>query len=306
MPLLSDLRSSGGHYLYDLLNEPGLVSAPGAGDTAEATASDATVDVGTAAFPEPEGATATSEAAEGEALGFAVIEIEFPVNEGPGSIFYPSNFDGEPAEGDTVRYPTANGFTILPDGTIIAEEYGEYVCYYDDGDGEVEFTVVIDENAYVFADGATATATPSEDPDLYGGVNTSGTGGTVTATAPTGIANVGTIATGPGSTATATPAEGSVEGDVEIEAEGVEVTATPAEAVAELVEVASGDGVEVEATAAEATASGNVDAVGEGVTVFAGAPEGRAIGDRLPGSIPYAALTVVYPRNLLIVREQAA
>lgn len=298
-------NDSGDWYVYELEEAPNTARGIGAGDTAEATASDATVEVGTAGFAEGAGVTASGEAAEGEGLGHAVVTIKLPVNTGPRSIFYPDWFEGEPQEGDTITYPTTNGLVILPDGTAIAEDYGSWECVYDDGDETYEFTLVIDANAYVFADGATAEAEASDDPELYGGVNISGGGQTVTAAPSTGGATVGTIATGGGSTATTGASDATVSGPANVEGAGVEVEAISAEGVGEVEIQAEGAGDTVEATAAEATVEGDVNAEGEGVVVTAIAAEARATGDLLPGSIPYAALTVVYPRTLLIARAAA-
>lgn len=304
MPLLSDLKTSGGRLLYDLVLPPGFVSAAGSGATATTEAPGATVFTGTPGDASGAGATAEASAAEGH--GYRYVTLVEPFYFGPGSIFYPGHYEGTPTDGDVVRYPLRDGFTVLPDGTVVAEEYGSYDCIYYSSEGETEFTITIDENAYVYADGAEAQASAPDEVDLFAGVNVSGTGVTATTSAPSGGAVAGNIATGTGATATASAAQGSVTAAADAEAEGATATATAAEALAEPSVAAEGAGATATATAAEGAAAGAVVAEGEGVTVVATPAEVAAIGDRLPGQIPYAVLTVIYPKNLLIAREEAA
>lgn len=299
MPLLSDLRTaSGGHYLYDLLDAPGAGSASAAGATATATAADGSAAPG----PTGAGVTATATAAQGH--GYRFVQFVAPLRTGPESIFYPSRFDGTPNAGEVCRFPAVDGFNILSDGTIVSDAYGTFVCYYNDGTGEVEFTVELNENADVYAAGATAAASASN-ASLYGGVNIAGDAPDVTATPSTGTGTAGNIATGAGATATATPSGASLQAGAAAAGAGTTATAAASTGVGETTVAAEGEGVEVTTDAADATASGDVYGSGAGVTAVATPAAGVAVGDRLPGSIPYLAMTTVYPRNVLIARAAA-
>lgn len=251
------------------------------------------------------GVTAAADAPTATASGFGIVVLADPINTGPGSIAFFSNFEGTAQAGDIVRFPTTNGFHVLSDGTCIADvNTGSFECFYDDGGGEVAFTVTL--LPYVAAWGAGVEgAAQAPDASLYGGVNVSGSGVTDAATAPTGHATSGKIAVGAGATATAQAPDASVTAEADASGAGIEVTASAPDAVAETVALAQGEGVEATATAPEAEASGDVHGIGAGVTVESIAPTAFAQGDRLPGSIPYAALTTIYPIHLNIARVAA-
>lgn len=302
MPLLSDLRNSGGFFLYDLLTAPGVVSAVGAGETATASPPDATVTTGGSANAVGAGSTAPASAPEAEGQGYATVIVADPYL-GPGSIFYGAGeswglFEGTPANGDIITHPTDGGFRIAPNGEVESLVFGTWECfYYSPESGENPFSVTIDDSVRTHAGGATATAT-APNASLYGGVNIDGAGATVTTSAPQGGAVVGKIAPGPGATATTQAPEGSAAGEGAASGAGVEATASAPDAVGETEVLADGAGVEVSATAPEGSALGDVQPQGAGVTIEASAPTATAVGNALPGTIPYAALFVAYPTKI--------
>lgn len=299
MPLLADLKQTGGgYYLYDLIDAPGAAVAQGAGATVTASASTGSATQG----PTGAGVTVTASAAQGH--GYRFVQFTSPLRFGPDSIFYPSRFSGTPNPGEVARFPFVSGFNILSDGTIVSDAYGTFQCYYNDGGGEVAFTVTLNENADVYAAGSTATATPSTVSN-YGGVNIAGDAPDVVATPSTGTGTAGNIAPGAGSTATATAPGASVQAGAAASGAGSSATATPSTGVGETTVAADGAGVTATVAAAQASASGDVRPDGAGVTVVASAPAAVAVGDRRPGSIPYTCLTVIYPRDVLIARAAA-
>jgi len=83
------------------------------------------------------------------ASGYSTVSLAEPFDYGIGSIFWPLRWTGsDPETGDTVRFPTDDGFRILLDGTIQSSvNTGTYECWYDDGTGEVQFDVTLDDHA---------------------------------------------------------------------------------------------------------------------------------------------------------------
>lgn len=283
MPLLSDLRQSGGHFLYNLLNAPGSISAVGAGVTASASASG------------------------GSATGYVTVTFT-SILDAPGSIFHGwgqpwGNFTGTPHIGDTCRYPTNNGFAIAPDGSVSANAYGTYVCYYNDGTGEVPFTVVIDNSSRVYA-GAAAASVIAAVGAVYGGVNVVGSGATRPATPATGTASSGNIAVGAGAQATTSAPGATVSGPGAASGAGAQATTTPSTGIAETAVGASGAGAQATTTPASGSATGAQIATGSGVTATAEVLQAHAVGDLVVGAIPYEFLFVVLPEEFLEEAQQ--
>lgn len=144
-------------------------------------------------------------------LGDALVTLEAPLYFGRGSIFHESNFTGEPVVGAVIRYPTTDGFVILPDGTCYADtNSGTYTCWYDEGEGEVEFTVTLDDHVDAYGDVFVATAITALGVAI-GGTAGEATGGLAEATAvdADGIAYSAVIAVGDLDTASGVAPGGS-------------------------------------------------------------------------------------------------
>ena len=109
-------------------------------------------------------AAATSSPPEATVTAYSVVTLVDPIDTGPGTITYTSNFTGTPAAGDTVRFPTTNGFQVHSDGGVSAlVNSGSYACFYTALDGSFTnepFTVNLSGTAIAFGDIADATSVP--------------------------------------------------------------------------------------------------------------------------------------------------
>lgn len=155
--------------------------------------------------------TVVASSPDSSALGYATVVLVAPIYTGPGSIAFSSNFTGTAVAGDTVRYPTTNGFVVHDDASVSATvNSGSYACFYNDGVTEEAFTVSLSGTAIVTG------ALPSVTSEFPNGTATGSTLGdasgaiaTVTATAPNGSAVEASIAAGDVGTATSSALDGT-------------------------------------------------------------------------------------------------
>lgn len=157
---------------------------------------------------------ATTVAPGALATGYVTVTLVAPLYTGPGSILYSSNFTGTPAAGDTVRYPTNNGFAVLSDGSTQADtNSGAYDCFYTALDGsfiDFAFTVNLSGAALAIGDLATAVSTSIAATAIgFTAGNASGALVTVTSTAPAATAIENVVASGDLGTATTVTVDGS-------------------------------------------------------------------------------------------------
>ena len=158
--------------------------------------------------------TATSSTPAATVTAYAVVTLVDPIDTGPGSIAYTSNFTGTPAAGDTVHYPTSNGFQVHEDGTVSAlTNSGAYACFYTALDGsftDEPFTVNLDGTAVTAGDiaGAVSVA-PSGSAQGFVAGNASGAIPTATASSVAGAADSPVVAAGSIGTATSVAPAGN-------------------------------------------------------------------------------------------------
>jgi phage gp36-like protein len=258
----------------------GAASASGSGVTDTATAPSGSATGGTTASGA--GVTDTASAPTGSAIGYAVVVLVDPIYTGPGSFLIQSNFVGTPVAGDVVRYPTTNGLTIFQNGEVRSNtNSGSYDCFYNDGSGEVAFTLTLDGNSYAFGNGVTDSASAPTG-NATGAANASGSGVTDTASPATGSASGGApgSASGTGLTDNATAPTGNATGAASISAGGATDNATASSGNATGAANASGSGITDTASPATGSAFGGApgSAAGSGVTDNATAPTGNATG----------------------------